>query len=207
MNTSAAHDPALHVPSYVIGPSRDAKTEPDELARWFIQEVKPHESDLRSWLRVRFPALTDIDDLIADTFARVLAARKIGKVAIARPYLFVTAANAARDIYRRRQIVTMEPLANPAGLSVVEDRPSIPEAVSHEEELSLLTDAIRALPERCRQIVTLRKLHGLTHREIAEKLGISENTVSAQLTLGTFRIRDYLVSHGVSRNQLKINSV
>jgi len=43
-------------------------------------------------------------------------------------------------------------------------------------------------------------LHGLSHQAIAEQLGISENTVSAQITLGIFRVREYFKARGVSRS-------
>jgi DNA-directed RNA polymerase specialized sigma24 family protein len=48
--------------------------------------------------------------------------------------------------------------------------------------LTLLTEAIQSLPARCRQIFTLRKVYGLSQAEIATRLGVSENTISAQLT-------------------------
>ena len=48
----------------------------------------------------------------------------------------------------------------------------------------MLTQAIQSLPDRCRQIFTLRKVYGLPQAEIARQLGISECTVSAQLTIG-----------------------
>jgi RNA polymerase sigma-70 factor (ECF subfamily) len=44
--------------------------------------------------------------------------------------------------------------------------------------------AIQSLPERCREVMTLRKVYGLPQKEIAARLGISECTVSAQLTIG-----------------------
>lgn len=173
-----------------------------ELARWFAEEVQPHEAALRSYLRAQFPRLRDIDDIVQDTYARLVRARSQGKITEARPYLFVTARNAALDQCRRNQVVAIDSVVEMDRLSVVEDRPGVAEHVSHDQELALLTDAIRALPERCRQVLTLRKLHGLSHRAIAEQLGISENTVSAQITLGVFRIRNYLRDHGVSRARL-----
>lgn len=44
-----------------------------------------------------------------------------------------------------------------------------------------MTEAIQSLPDRCRQIFTLRSVYSMTQREIAEKLGISDRTVAAQL--------------------------
>ena len=173
-----------------------------EIARWFAEEVSPHEPALRSYLRTHFPTLSDIDDLVQETYVRLVHARSSGQVAEARPYLFSTARNAAIDLCRRNKIVAFDHIAEMERLSVAEDRPDAAETVSRDQELDLLTAAIQALPERCRQVITLRKLHGLSHRDIAAKLGISENTVSAQVTLGVFRIRDYLLARGVTRARL-----
>jgi RNA polymerase sigma factor (sigma-70 family) len=173
-----------------------------ELARWFAEEVQPHEPALRSYLRAQFPRLQDIDDIVQDTYARLVRAWRMGRISEARPYLFATARNAALDLYRRNQIVAIENIVEMDRLSVVEEGPGVAEHVNHDQELALLTDAIRALPARCRQVLTLRKLHGLPHRAIANQLGISENTVSAQITIGVFRIRNFLRNHGVTRARL-----
>ena len=48
---------------------------PDDDARWFSENVQPHDAALRAWLRARFPALGDSDDLVQETYARVLQLR------------------------------------------------------------------------------------------------------------------------------------
>jgi len=50
-------------------PSQDS-----EQARWFVDEVLPHEKELRAWLRARFPGAGDVDDLVQEAFARLLKA-------------------------------------------------------------------------------------------------------------------------------------
>ena len=47
--------------------------------------------------------------------------------------------------------------------------------------LAMLVTAVKALPARCRQVFTLRKVYGYTQREIAARMGITENTVEQQL--------------------------
>src|SRR5687767_13515849 len=173
-----------------------------EITRWFAEEVHPHEPALRSYLRSHFPTLRDIDDLVQETYMRVVDARNAGRVAEARPYLFSTARNAAIDLCRRDRIVAFEPIAETNRRFVVEAGNDAAETLNHDQELALLSDAFRALPERCRQVLTLRKLQGLSHRAIAAKLGISENTVSAQITIGVYRVREYLVARGVYPSRL-----
>jgi RNA polymerase sigma factor (sigma-70 family) len=171
-------------------------------SRWFADEVQPHEQALRAFLRGRFPGLPDVDDLIQETYARLLRARVAGQLREVRPYLFATARNAAIDLLRHQKTAATDSLGNIERLPVVEERPDAAETVAHEQELAILHEAIAALPPRCREILVLRRFQGLSHREIAARLGISANTVDAQLCLAVFRCRQFLLLRGVSRERL-----
>jgi RNA polymerase sigma-70 factor (ECF subfamily) len=98
---------------------------------------------------------------------------------------------------RRRRVVSIESIGDMAGLSVVEDRPDAADAANKQQELELLATAVRGLPERCRQVLTLRLLYGLSHKEIAANLRISEHTVKAQLAKGTRRCADFFEERGL----------
>ncbi|MBL9190393.1 MAG: sigma-70 family RNA polymerase sigma factor [Opitutaceae bacterium] len=168
-------------------------------SRWFAEEIRPHELELRAYLRGRFPMLHEVDDLVQETYARLLNARATGRATLTRGYMFVVARNLALDLIRRRRTVAIEFLGNVEELSVVEEGPDAAEVLSHEQELALLADAMRALPARCREILHLRRIEGLSHRAIAKRLGIAEGTVNAQLAIGVIRCRRYLCEHGVVR--------
>ena len=114
---------------------------------------------------------------------RVCLAQERGEVQTPKAFLFATARNLAIDQLRRHRIVPMNSLVETEALSVLEEGESIPEIVAHNQELELLTAVIQLLPDRCRQVFTLRKVYGLAQRDIAARLGISERTVSAQLTI------------------------
>jgi len=66
--------------------------------------VQPHESSLRAYLRAVFPSLPDLDDLVQETYLRLIRARESGRVNYAKAFLFTTARNAAIDFFRRRKI-------------------------------------------------------------------------------------------------------
>ena len=87
-------------------------------------------------------------------------------------------------------------------MPVVEERPHVADLLSHEHEVAILHEAIAALPPRCREILRMRRFDGLSHREIGERLGISVNTVDAQLCLALFRCRQFLLVRGVTRERL-----
>lgn len=170
-----------------------------ETARWFDEEVRPHALELRAWLRARFPSLADADDLVQESYLRVLRARGKGTIENTRAFLFTTARNVALDLVRRNQAVTTEALVNAGPSSVIEESQDVAEWVSRTQEIEILHEAIRALPARCQEIVTLQRIHGLSNRAIAELLGISINTVNAQMVIGLMRCRTYLSERGVLR--------
>jgi RNA polymerase sigma-70 factor (ECF subfamily) len=111
--------------------------------------------------------------------------------------LFTTARHLALDQLRRRQIVRIDALAEFADLPVLEESPSAADTTARNQELDLLTQALQSLPERCRQVLTLRKIYGLSQREIAAQLGISEHTVEAQVGNGMRRCTEFLARYGL----------
>jgi RNA polymerase sigma-70 factor (ECF subfamily) len=145
--------------------------------RWFIEQVQPHEPALRAWLRVRFPSLADCDDLVQESYLRLLRAHATYSITSVRAFLFTTARHLALNQLRhRRHSHPNAPVAIDVSV-VLDGSASVPESVARDQEMKLLTEAIESLPERCREVFTLRRLHGLSQKEVAARLGISERTV------------------------------
>lgn len=159
--------------------------------------MQPHESSLRAYLRAVFPSLPDLDDLVQETYLRLIRAQESGRVNYAKAFLFTTARNAAIDFFRRRKIVSFEAVGDFHRWSIVDERPDAGEALNQQQELALLAEAIKTLPDRCRQTVTLRVIYGLSAREIALQLGISECTAKAQLAKGIRRCAGYFEARGL----------
>lgn len=174
-----------------------AEPTPPDLERWYREEVLVHEQALRSYLRRAFPIVTDLDNVVQETFVRVLQARRAGELEHVRGYLFATARNQALALVRRRKIVSIDTVAELEALDVSDDAPGVREKVGLRLELELLTQAIQALPERCREVLELRKIEGLSQREIAARMGISEHTVEAQVANGMRRCAQFLRERGV----------
>jgi RNA polymerase sigma factor (sigma-70 family) len=173
------------------------------LSRWFNDEVQPHESALRSYIRGVFPHLRDIDDLVQESYARLIKTRETGKVSHIKAFLFTTARNVALDIFRRRNVVSIVEVSDLTKVAAIADLPDAGEAASRQQELALLAEAVRGLPERCRQVLTLRLLYGAPTKEIASRLGISDKTVKAQLAKGTRRCADFFEHRGIDTRNKK----
>lgn len=167
-----------------------------ETTRWFAQEVQPHEPALRAYL-LGLVNPSDVDDLIQESYTRLLRARERGPIESPRGLLFATARNAARDLFRRRSVAQTFPIAETDASRVFDDAPSAAETASRRQETDLLEEAISRLPPRCREILVLRKFENLSHREIAARLGIAEHTVEAQLTKAVRRCEEFFVQRGL----------
>ena len=94
-----------------------------------------------------------------------------------RAYLFRAVRNRALNYIRHQRV------APNVDLEAAGDR-SVAGADLHvvEQELNAaLRHAVAGLPERCREVFELSRVHGCTYAEIAEALGISIKTVEAQM--------------------------
>jgi len=168
-----------------------------EQARWFAEEVQPHGPALRAYLLGRFPSLPDIDNIVQESLVRVLRASESARIGSAKALLFTMARNLALDVMRRQKVATFEPITETPDSSVFIDGIDVVETINKKQELALLTHAIQSLPERCRQVLTLRTAYGLSQKEIAAKLEITENTVEKQMGKGILRCREYFAHHGL----------
>jgi RNA polymerase sigma factor (sigma-70 family) len=70
--------------------------------------------------------------------------------------------------------VTEDPLASDVGGELQDQR------LETAEQVSRLRAALQKLDARCRELIALRYFHELSFKEIADKLGATENTVTVQ---------------------------
>ncbi|MGH7945005.1 MAG: RNA polymerase sigma factor [Opitutaceae bacterium] len=163
-----------------------------EVARWFADEVQPHERSLRAYLHAAAPAAVEVDDLLQESYMRLLRARETAPIRCVKALLFAIARNAVRDVVRHKLANLEIPGAEIDSFPVLDDSAGVIDLVSRRQEQVLLADAIRALPERCREVLILRKIHGLPQKEIAARLGISENTVESLVSRAVRRCAKHI---------------
>ena len=168
-------------------------------SQWFSDEVYPHDSSLKAYLRSSFPAVRDVEDVVQESYLRVWRRQLARPIASAKGFLFQVARHVALDLLRHENRSPFIPVVDLAGLTVMEDGPSVAEQACTHEEISVLAAAIDSLPGRCREIFILRKLQDVPQKEIARRLEISEQTVEVQIGRANRRCEEFLRRHSVVR--------
>lgn len=187
--------PVLH--SLGGGGSTPLCAAPEDHSRWFKEEVQPHGAQLKAYIHNSFPGVPDVDDVVQESYLRIWRRQLTRPVESAKSFLFKIARHLAIDTVRHHKRSPIDSVADLAALDVLDGKPNAAEAACTNEELDLLLDAIESLPPRCREIVILRKLRGLSQKEIAFKLGITERTVEVQGTKGLDRCEIFLRQRGL----------
>ena len=172
---------------------------PEESNRWLTEEVLPHEAALKAYLRSHFPGIRDVDDIVQESYLKLLETKRHHEIVSPKAYLFTTARNAALSILRRPRIFSDEPVTDLTESSIVEADPDAAELTSRRHEIAMLMDAIDTLPPRCREIFILRKLRGVPQKEIANRLGLSVQTVQVQVARGAAKCAAYFRDRGIAR--------
>lgn len=160
-------------------------------AQWLARYIVPHERAIRSWLARRTHDL-DIDDVIQDMYARLASLDDAESIRNPRQYAAQTAISIALNLVRHARVVPMIPLGDFEELGLASLEPSPESAVNSQEELRELEKTLEELPSLCRSAFLMRRVEGLSQKEVADKLGISVKTVEKYMARSVrFLIQTY----------------
>ena len=165
--------------------------------RWFMHHILPHEPALRSWLsRRRAPAAFDIDDIVQESYALLAERERLDDILNPRAYLFQVAHSLVVRNIRRARIVPILAVED-LGILDFPDGAATPEqnAIAHDD-LRQLAEVIASMPGQTREAFVLRRVRGLSQREIASQMGLSENTVEKHIVRGIRWLGNWLASGG-----------
>jgi RNA polymerase sigma factor (sigma-70 family) len=164
--------------------SRDAEMTASPAEDWFVREVLPLEAALMQFLQHNWRNKADIADLRQDVYVQVFDAAHNKIPDNPKAFVFQTARNLLINRLKREQIVPIEAVADVEALNAAIETPGPERNTIARDELRRLQAALDRLPPRCREAVVLGRIEGLSGREIAARMGITEQAVSAHLING-----------------------
>lgn len=168
-----------------------------------LEAYLENEAALKRFLRRFIKSREGIDDLAQEAFLRAFAAESERTIQSPKAFLFKVARNLALNELARQSSATTEPIGDFEGQQVLEDssQAAVDDAVDGRERIRVLARAIAALPPQCAKVFILRKMQGLSQKEIAARLNISVRTVENHVALGLVRCRAYMRTHGGASDQ------
>lgn len=164
----------------------DALLPPDQLLSSIYRD---HFSTVRMYLARRLGCPEAGRDAAQEVFLKLLLRPQSSPIENPRSFLLTAARNLAIDARRADGIrPVIEPIEGHEDLLLdpVSDPARIAEA---RQRLRDLADGIGKLPPRCRDVFFLHRFEGFTHKEIADRLGITAKTVEANLARAMLHLR------------------
>jgi RNA polymerase sigma factor (sigma-70 family) len=137
-----------------------------------------------------------VDDVVQEAYCRIVALSDVNQIKSGRAYFFRTVSNIVIDQIRRARIVPIESGAEIEALNVVSDEATPERIVAGYHDLLRVKALIAGLPERCRRVFELRRIQGLSQKEVAQCLGVTENVVEQQSIRGLRLILKALTQAG-----------
>jgi RNA polymerase sigma-70 factor (ECF subfamily) len=156
----------------------------NERAVWLARHILPAEPALRAWLARRPRARLEVDDIVQETYAILAGLAAVDHILDPRSYMFQVAKTVTLQALRRDRVVAFETLAEVDSLEAPDPLPLQETVLADRQELGRAAALIAGLPAKCREAFTLRKVLGLTQREVSLRMGISENTVEKHVGKG-----------------------
>lgn len=120
------------------------------------------------------------EELAQETYIRARKAVDAGPVEHLEAFLHQTARNLAIDHIRHRDMRSRFENNGATDVernNVAADIPSPESEVISRERFRLLNEALSQLPERTQSVWVLSRVHKWSHKQIADHLGVSPNTV------------------------------
>jgi RNA polymerase sigma-70 factor (ECF subfamily) len=154
---------------------------PDQ-TRWFTEEVHSHDGQLKAYLRVSFPSVRDVEDIVQESYVRIWHRHLATPITSAKAFLFRIARNIAIDNIRTQIKSPMAGAGDIGSLPIIAEDTGAEDAAAQEKKFFIVSNAMAVLPPRGREVFILRKIEGYSQKGTAAKLGISEKTVDEHLS-------------------------
>jgi RNA polymerase sigma-70 factor (ECF subfamily) len=123
----------------------------------------------------------DIEDIAQEAFLRAYAVEHSRAIEQPKSFLFRIAKHVALTQLTRKSRQITDYIEDSDPSLVIQTEHSAEDEISARQMLALHVEAVAELAPQCRQVYLLRKVHGLSHKQIGEQLGIAVSTVEKHL--------------------------
>jgi RNA polymerase sigma factor (sigma-70 family) len=155
-----------------------------ERGRWLARHILPHEALIRAKLRSMKLYDLDPEDVVQEIYAKFLTMESLSSIRFPKQYALLQARTIVVAHIRHSRVVSIAPTGDLDLLEVPEPEANSEQRVEFRQEVEAVMAALDQLPKMCRQTLILRRVEGLSQKEVARRLNISEKTVEKHMTNG-----------------------
>lgn len=167
----------------------DDKSAVDELFGYYYPRLY-HFS--KSILKIE----TDIDDILQEVFVKIwLNRNKISNIETFNAYIFTITKNEVLNLIRSN--LRDHTFKDELFLRAVAEEYQTQNQVEFDEVKSGIDRIVASLPEKRQQVFVLSRTEGLSNKEIARQLNISEKTVEDHITHAIKHIKSAMKDMGI----------
>ena len=171
---------------------RDEPSQASGSSSALLRAFVVHQGALKRFIARYLSSQHDIEDVAQESFLRAFRAGLEYEVHQPKSFLFRIAKNVAISQLRLKSRQITDSIEEQAGPDVMCGEWTLEDDVMARERLGVHCDAVAALSPQCRRVYILRKVHGMTHQEIAERMQIGKKTVEKHLYKGIAACDDYV---------------
>lgn len=134
----------------------------------------------------------DAEEIVSDVFVRLWnSAGRLKEIRSVKAYLVKAVHNSSLNYIRHNSKYGHTESINTSDMNILAWDSDYPLGQFYEKELlDIISNCIEKLPDSCREIFLLSRDKDLKYNEISDRLGISVNTVKAQMKIALARIRE-----------------
>ncbi|MCA1790266.1 MAG: RNA polymerase sigma factor [Thioalkalivibrio sp.] len=157
-----------------------------------------HKAALRSVVRRYLVPGADAEDVLQEAFLRAFAAERKRGVEHPKAFMFQVARNTALGDLRRTEHSPIDGTVDfdAVALSSHATETDASDVLDGRRKLHAFTMAVLELPPRCRKAFLLRRIEGLSYRQIANRMGISVSAAEKHVAMGLLRCHEHLTEKG-----------
>lgn len=139
-----------------------------------------------------------VEDIVQETFVRSYEASRKQTIHHPRSFMWRTARNIALNhvLNANNKLTTNVADFFDPDVYIPADCVELEREIEETERFAVFREAIETLPPQCHLAFTLKKIHGLSQKEIAARLGISESTVEKQVAKGLLMCARFMEAKG-----------
>ena len=130
-------------------------------------------------------------DILQDAYLRLANYKTTEEISNPRAFVFRIVSNLIID-HQRKSVNRIPHDADEEVLHAIPDQQVLEKNIADQQRLDAIAVAMAELPEKCQNAFYLNRVEGYTHKEVAEKLQLSESMVAKHLVRAMRHCREHL---------------